>query len=422
MTSTNSPQTGTSGGNMRWLMPGTLFVTVLVAYMNRLNISLALPAMAEEFNWSVAESGAYGGRLLALFYLGYAASNMLLSGPAARFGSRRSLLFIFILFPLCTMMGGMVAGSMILLISSRLLLGIAQGPHFPLMNTVTKHWFPPNERSRANGIFIGGMLVAPLLTPLLLVKIVELWGWRIMLFSVGAGGMLLAWPLIWLCVYDTPRRFKLLSAGELAYIEGSLEPEEAMQRDWRFLKDGKFWLASLIAILNNFTVFGVMFWLPIYFTEAHHLPFNELQYAAMLPYLIGCAGLVIMAWLGDMLNRRVLLAGFGYLITAVCVYLASQSSSVPMVILWFAAAVFFQFAYGAQEFAILQRILPRSAISNGAGFYNGIAVLIGGLLSSEGIGKLVEYSGSYNVGLLSVVIGAVVTGVALLWLARSLKY
>ena len=58
------------------------------------------------------------------------------------------------------------------------------------MNTVTKHWFPPTERSRANGIFIGGMPVAPA-PPLLLVKIVEPWGWHHVIFR-GAGGMLLS--------------------------------------------------------------------------------------------------------------------------------------------------------------------------------------------------------------------------------------
>ena len=96
------------------------------------------------------------------------------------------------------------------------------------------------------------------------------------------------------------------------------------------------------------------------FTEAHHLPFNELQYAAMLPHSIGCAGLVIAAWLGDMLNRRVLLAGFGYLITAVCVYPPHKAAASPWCPLP-AAAVFFHGLVNS----------PRSAssppaISNGA--------------------------------------------------------
>ncbi len=420
MTSSNSANT--SPGHRRWLAPGALLVTVLVAYMNRLNISLALPAITAEFGWSVAESGAYGGRLLGLFYIGYAASNVLLSGPAARMGVRRSMVLMMVLFSACTMLGGLVAGSLALLIGSRLLLGIAQGPHFPLMTTLTKHWFPPRERSRANGIFIGGMLIAPLLTPVLFVPVVELWGWRVMLFTVGAGGLLVSLPGLLLLIYDTPRHAPFVSHEEAAYIEANMETDEPVERDWRFLCSANFWLASLIAILNNFTVFGVMFWLPIYFTKTHHLPFSDLWYAATLPYFIGFAGLGVMAWLGDALNRRVLLAGIGYLLTAGCVFFAAISGHVFMAIAWFAVAVFFQFAYGAQEFAILQRILPRSAISNGAGIYNGIAVLGGGLLSTEGIGRIVEYTGTYTAGLLSVVVGATATGLVLLYLSRSLKY
>ena len=409
-------------GSARWYVPGALLVSVLVAYMNRLNISLALPAMTEEFGWSVAESGAYGGRLLGLFYIGYAASNVLLSGPAARLGVRRSILLVFVLFSACTMLGGLLAGSLLLLISSRLLLGVAQGPHFPLMTTLTKNWFPPDERSRANGIFIGGMLMAPLLTPVLFVPVVELWGWRVMLFAVGAGGLLVSLPGLWLLIYDTPRQSRFVSETEAAYIETNLEEDERVEKDWRFLCNTTFWLASLIAVLNNFTVFGVMFWLPIYFTKTHDLPFSELWYAATLPYIIGFAGLGVMAWLGDKFDRRVLLAGVGYLITACCIFCAAISGHVYLTIGWFAAAVFFQFAYGAQEFAILQRILPRSAISNGAGLYNGIAVLGGGLLSSEGIGRLVEYTENYTIGLFSIVGGAIAAGLTLLYLSRSLKY
>ena len=410
------------GGKARWLVPVALHVSVLVAYLNRLNISVALPAMSAEFGWSISESGAYGGRLLGLFYIGYAASNMLLSGPAARFGARRSLLWMLFLFSLCTIVGGLIAGSLALLIASRLVLGIAQGVHFPLITTLTKHWFPIHERSRANGIFIGGMLLAPLAAPLLLVPLVAFLGWQGMLIAVGIGGLALAWPCTWWFVYDSPRSSPHLSDSESAYIEAGLEPDIPVERDWRFLKDGHFWLASLIGILNNFTVFGVMFWLPIYFTEARNLPFASVSYAASLPYLIGISGIGVMAWLGDRFNRRILLAGAGSLATAGCVYAAASSPHIAVAILWFAAAVFFQFAYGAQEFAILQRILPRSAISNGAGIYNGIAVLGGGLLSSEGIGRLVEFSGSYTVGLLSVVFGAVATGIVLLALSRSLKY
>lgn len=423
MTFTNSLESDRSGGGWaRWAIPAALHVSVLVAYLNRLNISVALPAMSAEFGWSVSESGAYGGRLLGLFYIGYAASNMLLSPPAARFGVRRSLLWMLFLFSLCTVAGGYFAGTFALLIGSRLALGIAQGVHFPLMTTLTKNWFPVHERSRANGIFIGGMLLAPLLAPVLLVPVVSIWGWRGMLVAVGGGGLLLAFPPLWWFIYDSPRHSPHVSESETEYIEAGLEPDEVVERDWRFLKDGHFWLASLIAILNNFTVFGVMFWLPIYFTEARGLTFANISYAASLPYLIGISGIGVMAWLGDKLDRRVLLAGAGYLATACCIYAAAVSPNIIVVIVWFAAAVFFQFAFGAQEFAILQRILPRSAISNGAGIYNGIAVLGGGLLSSEGIGRIVEYTGSYTAGLLSVVFGAIATGVALLWLSRTLKY
>lgn len=409
-------------GNQRWLVPVALHVCILIAYLNRLNISVALPAMSAEFGWSVSESGANGGRLMAVFYIGYAAANFLLGGPAARFGARRSLLWTLFLFSLCTMACGVAANSFILFVILRFLLGIAQGPLFPLVTTLTQRWFPVHERSRANGIYIGGMLLAPLLAPVLLTPLTIACGWRGMLFVVGVGSLIVAWPPTWKFIYNAPSKAPYLSARETRYIESGLEPQILYENDWRFLRDIKFWLAAIIAVLNNFTVFGVMFWLPIYFTESRNLPFANITYAASLPYLIGISGIAVMAWAGDKFNRRVLLAGTSYMATAICVYAAASSIGILGTILWFAAAVFFQFGYGAQEFAILQRILPHSSVSRGTGIYNGIAVLGGGLLSSEGIGKLVEFSGSYTVGLGSVVIGAVMTGILLLVLSRLLKY
>jgi len=408
--------------NARWIMAAVLHLSVLIAYLNRLNLSFALPVMAHEFGWDAAQVGRYGGIFLSIFFIGYGAAGMALSPLAAHFGPRRSLLTIFLLFSCLTIAGAPLGGWLAAFAASRLLLGIVQGVHFPMMTALTKDWFPIHERSRGTGIFVGGLILAPLLAPVILVPVVESYGWRMMFGGAGLLGILIGFPLLWCLVFDSPRKSPWVSEAEAAYIEAGLEREERAEPGWRFIRNGLFWLALTGGSLNNFFVFGVLFWLPTYLTEGRGMPFSELRYAAALPYLAGIAGVGVMAWLGDLFNRRAMLAGWGFLSAATCVYLAASAAGLFQSVACFAGAAFFQAAYAAQEFALLQRILPHESIGRGAGLYNGIAVLLGGGLSSAVVGGMVSLTGTYTAGLLCIVASGVLGGITLLILARFLKY
>lgn len=408
--------------NARWIMAAVLHLSVLIAYLNRLNLSFALPVMAREFGWDTAQVGRYGGMLLSLFFVGYGAAGMALSPLAAYFGPRRSLLTVFLLFSCLTIAGAPLGAWLAAFAASRLLLGVVQGVHFPMMTALTKDWFPIHERSRGTGIFVGGLVLAPLLAPVFLVPMVESFGWRNMFAGVGLLGVLIGLPPLWCFVFDTPRKSPWVSEAEAAYIEAGLEQKDLSETGWRFLQNGLFWLALAGGSLNNFFAFGILFWLPTYLTEGRGMPFSELRYAAAMPYLAGIAGVGVMAWLGDWLNRRALLAGLGFLIAAACVYLAASASGLFQSVACFAGAAFFQAAYAAQEFALLQRILPHGSIGRGAGLYNGIAVLVGGGLSSAVVGGMVSLTGTYTAGLLCIVASGVLGGTTLLILAHFLKY
>ena len=45
-----------------------LLMTFFVGYMDRLNISFAVPLMALEFQWSEEQTREYGSLLMGLFY------------------------------------------------------------------------------------------------------------------------------------------------------------------------------------------------------------------------------------------------------------------------------------------------------------------------------------------------------------------
>jgi MFS family permease len=129
-----------------------------------------------------------------------------------------------------------------------------------------------------------------------------------------------------------------------------------------------------------------------------------------------------MAYLGDRFQHRTLLASVGFLIAGVMVYIASLVNSLGLLVLFFAIAVFCQSAYGAQEYAIVQRLLPAEKVGAGTGLYNGLSVLFGGVGGSLIPGTIVATTGSFDAGILSIVVGALAASATLFVLARTIRY
>jgi sugar phosphate permease len=56
----------------RWRIPIVLGVTVFVNFLDRNNLSLALPRIAQDFGWSDRQVGSNGEWLLGSFFVSYA--------------------------------------------------------------------------------------------------------------------------------------------------------------------------------------------------------------------------------------------------------------------------------------------------------------------------------------------------------------
>jgi hypothetical protein len=104
------------------------------------------------------------------------------------------------------------------------------------------------------------------------------------------------------------------------------------------------------------------------------------------------------------------------------VFLAAQSTEVTPLVTFFALAVFFQGAYNAQEYAIVQRILPADRLGAGTGIYNGISVLLGGIGGSFIPGSIVAATGNFDAGMFSLIVGAGLAAFTMFGLSRLVRY
>lgn len=401
----------------RWQIPVVLAVTVFINYLDRNNLSLAIPRLAQDFNWSDREVGSKGELLLAAFFLSYALSNMLMSPIAERLGPKRSIMIAIAAFSLVTILSAPLGYSFAALIVLRLLLGLGEGVHIPMASAITSHWFLPGERSRANAIWGSGILIATAIAPIMIVPLIQLWGWRPTFAVLGIGGMLLSLPLVYFLVQDEPPR---QSQQDPVVITASTQQQKKQWGAYR--RDYRFWMMVAGGSLNAFCAFGLLNWLPTYFNRAKGIDFEQLGWPLALVFTAGIVGIALMAYLGDKLQRRIQLAGIGFLIGGGMVYLASTTTQIGLLVLFFSIAVFCQSAYGAQEYAIVQRILPVDRVGAGTGLYNGLSVLLGGVGGSLIPGSIVAITGSFDAGILSIVIGAWLAAGVMFVLARMIRY
>jgi MFS transporter, ACS family, D-galactonate transporter len=400
----------------RWRIPVILAITVFINYLDRNNLSLAIPRLAQDFGWSDREVGSKGELLLAAFFLSYALSNMLLSPLAEQLGPKRSVMWTIGAFSLVTILSAVFGYSFTALITLRLLLGLAEGVHIPMSSAITSRWFLAHERSRANAIWGSGILLSTAIAPLMIIPFIQFWGWRPTFAVLGVGGMLLSIPLVYVLV---PDRSPLEGRQDSTLIAAQKESERPF---FSYRRDPRFWLAVVGGSLNAFCAFGLLNWLPIYFNRAKGIDFAQLGWPLALVFAAGIVGIALMSYLGDKFQRRTQLAGVGFLIAGGMVYLASIASQLEPMVLAFAIAVFCQSAYGAQEYAIIQHILPSHRVGTGTGLYNGLSILFGGVGGSLVPGSIVAATGNFDAGIQSIMVGAGLASIVMFLLARMIRY
>lgn len=409
-------------GGIRWRIPIVLAVTVFINYLDRNNLSLALPRIAEDFGWTDRQVGSNGQLLLAAFFLPYALSNMFLSPFAERFSPKRSLIAAITAFSVFTILGGLFGQSLTALIVLRLLLGFGEGVHFPMLSVLTSRWFPLKERSRANSLWSMGILLATAIAPLMIIPLIKMISWRSTFAVLGAAGVLLSIPLVGFFVQDEPSKDSRVTESELAYIHAGHRLADGAIPQSAYVGDRRFWLLVLGGTLNAFCAFGIINWLPTYFNRAKGIDFDRLGWPLAIVFAAGIVGIFLTAYLGDRLQRRTLLASVGFLLASIVVYLASSANTLGLLVSLFAIAVFCQSAYSAQEYAIVQRLLPATQVGSGTGLYNGLSVLFGGVGGSLIPGSLMAYTGSFEAGILSIVVGALLAALVMFVLSRMMKY
>ena len=384
-----------------WRIPFILGLTFIIHHLDRNAMAYALPEIAKERGWSNAEVGQWGQALLGAFFVTFGLAQISMSGLAERFGAKRSLVAAIVGFSLVSIAVGPLGGSLAALIVLRLLLGVAESPHVPMMGTITARKFPVEARARANSIWNVGLIVATALGAAILVPLISSLGWRNTFVAIGAAGLMIGAPLVVLFVDDR------VAVGT----------DNDPARGSAFRASFDYWLYVAVGVLNAFAGFGILGWLPTYFVRAKGFDFASLGWPLTLVFAAGVVGALLIAWIGDLSGRRIALAALGLFAAAALLVAAISAKAFPALIVLFAAAVFCQSAFQAQEHATVQALAGDREVGAATGVYNGLSVLIGGVVGSVVPGAVIAATGSLDAALVAIACGAAAGGALAFWLA-----
>ena len=122
------------------------FCAVFVCYIDRVNISVAIIPMAEEYGWSAATQGI----ILSCFYFGYMVTQFLGGALADRFGGKVVLAIGVIWWSVFTILTPPAAAlGLAVLVMARVLMGMGEGVTFPSIYSLYGKWVPTAERARS---------------------------------------------------------------------------------------------------------------------------------------------------------------------------------------------------------------------------------------------------------------------------------
>src|SRR5262245_53269462 len=170
-----------------------LFVVCLmyfIAYVDRVNIAVAAPAIRSELALTPLELGV----IFSAFAYPYALMQIAGGWAADRFGPRLVLAVLSSVWAAGTILTGL-SWSVASFVAFRVLVGIGEGGAFPTATRAFTWWLPVRERGFAQGITHSFARLGGAVTPPVVLAITTRYGWRVSFMVLGAAS--LAWPALW---------------------------------------------------------------------------------------------------------------------------------------------------------------------------------------------------------------------------------
>jgi len=389
----------------RWGILTMLFFAMVINYVDRAALSIAMPFITQDYHLTPGEKGM----IFSSFFFGYALFCFVGGYFADRFGPKRVLTWSMSFWSVLCGSTALAFNFWSLLIV-RALFGIGEGPVSTTANKAINSWFPIKERARAIGIAqaggpLGGALAGPI------VGFLALWlGWRVAFVVIAALGII--WAIAWFRIAtSTPKEHPLVTVEELELINEGREAPVTTTADaprtpvMEIIMQRAVLVTGVSLFCYNYILYFFMTWFPSYLIEAKGIDLKSMSIVTALPWLVGTIGFVCGGLLIDwvfkrtgkrLFSRKVVLVSC-LLVAALCIGLTGQLESVAGCVAVMTAAVGFLMLTAPAYWSLIQDAVPDHQVGTAGGFMHGLANL-SGIIAPTTTGFIIQSTGTYNSG------------------------
>jgi MFS family permease len=391
--------------DQRWLriIPVAL-IMYTISFIDRTNISLALPHISRELNLDPTQAGSVAG----VFYWGYCVLQIPGGHLAKHWSAKKFIAILMVVWGVSAAGCGLARTGHELMLM-RVLLGVAEGGVFPATLILLSHWFLRAERARANAYWLLCLPGAVILSSPISGWILDHWNWRVMMIAEGA--LPIAWLAVWLIVIqDRPAEVKWLSDEDRAALVKRLRREAAGLESVNLAGGGEVsYLRALLRpevflLIGVYFCFdagqmGLLFWLPSAMEKVARLSNMSAGILFTVPYIVGAASLLVVSRHSDRNQERRAHVGVPMMIGGACLLAAVLLiGGFPKMAFAFIALSGIG-AYGpmAPFWAIPTETLPAKAVGSVMGLVNAVGNL-GSYAAPLVVGYLAKRTGSFLYG------------------------
>lgn len=293
------------GHNTRWGIVVLCFFGITINYVDRANLSVALPRMSQDLHIPPAVQGF----VLSSFFITYALGQLPAGGLTDKYGVRPMFAIGASIWGLFTMLGAAVQ-NIGWLITTRLGLGVGEAAGYLGSAKAVSRWFPRHERALANSIWDNGARAGTAIALPVVTAVIALLSWRWSFLITGA--LAFVWVFAWLRGYREPAQHPKLSREEFEYIKaGGARLDDARDESagpkvrWRQLFGYRTVWAMMIGFFClNYAIYFFITWFPTYLVKERGFDLLKLGIFGALPGIIAIGGSLLGGFTSDRLVRR----------------------------------------------------------------------------------------------------------------------
>jgi len=394
----------------RWLIVILLALATVVAYMDRVNLSVAL--IDVHFKTFFGLTNTDRGLANSAFFWSYAVLQIPAGWIVDRYGSKYPIAFAFGVWSLLTAATALTTGFQALF-AIRMLLGGAEAVIHPASLRWIRFNFAEKQRGLAIGLFMSGSKFGPAIGAVAAAWLIERFGWQVMFVILGAGALI--WLVPWLIFAD---RDSHVNSADKAI---PAEPAVPMKQ---LFASPVLWGTVIGTFCYMYFVYFCLTWMPAYYNEARHLSvassslFTTFSFAGMavVSILGGWAAdrLIALGLAAVTVRKAFTIAGF---LMATTVLIGANSASLNTALLFSVLSLSGLGLATANYWALTQSLIPSGSVGRIVGIQN-CAASVAGIVAPILTGWLVDATGKFDAPIDALVVVIVIGIAAYLVLVR----